>query len=140
MFSLMNSWEVTEPNENFKKLHFRREGFNTVLEAYYVYRYWTIFKFVKILNHSLAQVLSNKKNRSFLRLLWAEIFLQQFCKFLHTWAVFCAPTVNLWHFKSMYKGSNHTSKTVFDLNINLLCPREESLQFFYSNLSFSNFL
>jgi len=40
----------------------------------------------------------------------------------------------------MYKGSNHTSKTVFDLNINLLCPREESLQFFYSNLSFSNFL
>ncbi len=37
--------------------------------------------FCKILNHSLAQVLSNKKNRSFLRLLWAEIFLQQFCKF-----------------------------------------------------------
>jgi hypothetical protein len=40
----------------------------------------SIFEFVKI-NHSPAQVLSNKKNRSFLCLLWAEIFLRQFSKF-----------------------------------------------------------
>ncbi len=34
----------------------------------------SIFKFVKILNHSQVQVLSNKKkNHSFLRLLWAEM-------------------------------------------------------------------
>jgi hypothetical protein len=32
------------------------------------------------------------------------------------------------------------SQKVFDLNINLLCPREESLQFYFSNLSFPNFL
>jgi hypothetical protein len=33
-----------------------------------------------------------------------------------------------------------SSQKVFDLNINLLYPREESLQFFSSNLSFPNFL
>jgi hypothetical protein len=38
-------------------------GFHAVLEAYYVYNtnILSIFKFVKILNHSPAQVLSNKK-------------------------------------------------------------------------------
>jgi hypothetical protein len=35
-----------------------------------------VFTFVKILNHSPAQELSNKKSRSFLRLLWAEAFLR----------------------------------------------------------------
>ncbi len=40
-----------------------------------------LFTFLKILNHSPAQDLSNKKNRSSLRLLWAEIFLRQFIKF-----------------------------------------------------------
>jgi hypothetical protein len=39
------------------------------------------FTFVKILNHLQVQDLSNKKNRSFLRLLWAQIFLRQFIKF-----------------------------------------------------------
>jgi hypothetical protein len=36
---------------------------------------------VKIFIHSPAEDLSNKKNRSFLRLLWAEIFPRQFTKF-----------------------------------------------------------
>jgi hypothetical protein len=38
----------------------------------------SIFKFVKVLDHFPAQVLPNKKNRCSLRLLCAEIFLQQF--------------------------------------------------------------
>ncbi len=63
----------------------------------------SIFKFVKILNHFQVQVLLIKKIRSFLRLLWAEIFLRQFSKFWHTWAIFCVPTVNMWHFVSTYK-------------------------------------
>ncbi len=54
-----------------------------------------LFTFVKILNHSPAQDLSNKKNRSFLRLLWAQIFLRQFIKFWHKRAILCAPTVPL---------------------------------------------
>jgi hypothetical protein len=49
--------------------------------AHYVSKYLSIFKFVKILNHSQVQVLSNKKTRSFLRLLWADIFLRQFIQF-----------------------------------------------------------
>ncbi len=54
--------------------------------------FW-LFTFVKILIHSPAQDLSNKKNRSFLRLLWAQIFLPQFIKFWHKRAILCAPTV-----------------------------------------------
>ncbi len=46
-----------------------------------------LFTFVKILNHSPAQDLSNKKNRSSLRLLWAQIFLRQFIKFWHKRAI-----------------------------------------------------
>ncbi len=38
-------------------------------------KYFELFTFVKILNHSPAQDLSNKKKCSFLRLLWAQIFL-----------------------------------------------------------------
>jgi hypothetical protein len=41
----------------------------------------SVFKFVKILNHFQVQVLSNKKNRSFLRLLWAEIIFDNFLSF-----------------------------------------------------------
>ncbi len=52
-----------------------------------------IFTFFKTLNHSPAQNLSNKKKRSFLRLLWADILLRQFTKFWHTRAILCAPTV-----------------------------------------------
>ncbi len=44
-------------------------------------KFFQLFTFVQILNHSPAQDLSNKKNRSFLRLLWAQIFLLQFIKF-----------------------------------------------------------
>ena len=53
----------------------------------------SIFTSVKILIHSPAEDLSNKKNRSFLRLLWAEIFPRQFTKFWHKRAILCAPTV-----------------------------------------------
>ncbi len=53
------------------------------------------FTFVKILNQSPAQDLSNKKNRSFLRLLWAQIFLRQCIKFWHKRAILCAPTVSV---------------------------------------------
>ncbi len=55
----------------------------------------SIFTFVKTLNHSPAQNLSNKKNRSFLRLLWADLLLRQFTKFWHTRAILCAPTVRV---------------------------------------------
>ncbi len=34
-----------------------------------------------------------KKNRSFLLLLWAEIFLRKFTKFIHKRAILCAPIV-----------------------------------------------
>jgi hypothetical protein len=53
-----------------------------------------IFTSVKILIHSPAEDLSNKKNRSFPRLLWAEIFPRQFTKFWRTCAILCAPTVD----------------------------------------------
>ncbi len=56
--------------------------------------------FVKILNQSTAQDLSNNKNRSFLRFLWAQIFLRQFIKFWHKRAILCAPTVIPWHLHS----------------------------------------
>ncbi len=52
----------------------------------------SIFTFFNILNHSPVQDLSNKK-RSFLRLLWASIFLRQFTKFWQTRYILCAPTV-----------------------------------------------
>ena len=56
-------------------------------------KFFKLFTFVKILNHLQVQDLSNKKNRSFLRLLWAQIFLRQFIKFWHKCAILCAPTV-----------------------------------------------
>ncbi len=55
--------------------------------------FFYLFTFVKILTQSHAQDFSNKKNRSFLRLLWAQIFLRQFTKFWHKRAILCAPTV-----------------------------------------------
>jgi hypothetical protein len=82
MFPVMNKLEIKRAKEKLKKPHFRGGGgFHAVLETYYVYKYNKFFKFVKILNHFQVQVLLNLKNRSFLRLLWAEIFLRQFSKF-----------------------------------------------------------
>ncbi len=54
-------------------------------------KFFKLFTFVKILNHLQVQDLSNKKNRSFLRLLWAQIFLRQFIKFWHK----CSCLVNV---------------------------------------------
>ncbi len=90
----MNSLEMNKAKEKLKKLHFffgGGGGFHAVLETYYMSKYFSIFKFVKILNHSQVQVLSNRKNRSFLRLLWAEIFLRQFIKFWHNGLDFVRP-------------------------------------------------
>ncbi len=56
-------------------------------------KFFLLFTFVKILTHSPAQDFSNKKNRSFLRPLWAQIFLRQLTKFWHKRAILCAPTV-----------------------------------------------
>ncbi len=41
----------------------------------------------------LSKFFRIKKNRSFLRLLWAQIFLRQFIRFWHKRAILCAPTV-----------------------------------------------
>jgi hypothetical protein len=43
-----------------------------------------------------SKIFRIKKNRSFLRLLWAQIFLRQFIKFWHKCAILCAPTVLLY--------------------------------------------
>jgi hypothetical protein len=61
MFSLMNNLKMNRAKENFKKSILGGGGFHAVLETYYVSKYLSIFKFVKILNHSQVQVLSNKK-------------------------------------------------------------------------------
>ncbi len=47
----------------------------------------------QISNCSPVQYLANKKTRSFLRLLWAEIFLRQFTKFWHAGYILFAATV-----------------------------------------------
>ncbi len=52
-----------------------------------------VFTFVKTLNLSPAQDLTNKKNCSSLRLRWVEIFFQQFTNFWRTCAILWALTV-----------------------------------------------
>jgi hypothetical protein len=108
-------------------------GFYAVLETCYLYKYCilSIFKFVKILNHSPAQVLSNKKNRSSLRLLLAEIFLGQFLVLTHKGYTYFVPPLQICEVLNQCIKIKSSGKKVFDLSTNLLCPREESLQFFF---------
>ncbi len=61
--------------------------------SFYAIIFKVFLHLLKFLIHSPAENLSNKKTRSFLRLLWAEIFPRQFTKFWHKRAIFCAPTV-----------------------------------------------
>jgi hypothetical protein len=55
-------------------------------------------------------------------------------------ARFCASNVQICDILYQPIKIKSSGKKVFEFNINLLCPREESLQFFFLNLSFPNFL
>ncbi len=90
MFPLIYNWESKRTKWKFKK--FFLGGDSMQLERLTMCtNISSILKFVKILNYYPAQDLLNKINRSFLLLLWAEIFLRQFTNFWHTRLYFLRP-------------------------------------------------